>query len=245
MFLHCFLILNCIISQAPAFTPSPLIASFRFHPQPTWSSRSPPNFSSPTKLRVATATPVNTLSTITPVTPSAPSKRLVFGLSYLAGISDITFLRLYSTFPTMMTGNTMKLTEAFLNTRYADTSFYVGCIFTYILGTVIFKITQKRQANVFADPNAFMTRYLRSTPRTFSLPILLSFYLSTFFGTYIGSPAMYLLSFSFGIINAVSIESAGTITCMLTGHMHKLSNTVVDGKKFKQVRSEMGGGKKV
>ncbi|GMH74890.1 hypothetical protein TrST_g664 [Triparma strigata] len=199
------------------------------------------NFPRKTSLNVATpvATPVSSLSPGTsspvPVTPSPPSKRLVFGLSYLAGISDVTFLRLYSTFPTMMTGNTMKLTEAILSTRYSDAAFYITCITTYILGTVAFKLASKLESNAFADPNSFRTRYLSSTPRTLSLPILLSFICSTFFGQYIGSPSMYFLSFSFGIINAVSIESAGTITCMLTGHMHKLSNTAVEGKGFKQV----------
>jgi len=41
---------------------------------------------------------------------------------------------------------------------------------------------------------------------------------------------LLLSSFLYGIINSVSMKNVGIISCMLTGHMHKLSDALYNRK---------------
>eukprot|EP00520_Triparma_pacifica_P019458 CAMPEP_0118648198 /NCGR_PEP_ID=MMETSP0785-20121206/9025_1 /TAXON_ID=91992 /ORGANISM="Bolidomonas pacifica, Strain CCMP 1866" /LENGTH=149 /DNA_ID=CAMNT_0006540369 /DNA_START=387 /DNA_END=832 /DNA_ORIENTATION=- len=125
----------------------------------------------------------------------------------------------------MMTGNTMKSIEAFLSSRYLDGMFYLSLIGVYTTATAVYRMISKV---VPEDGGGEGRKVLLSTPRVLSPIVLLLFLLSDH---YFPSPrpTLLLLSFAYGLINSASIESAGTITCMLTGHMHKLANGAVSG----------------
>ena len=144
-----------------------------------------------------------------------PSKRLIFGLAFNAGLSDVTLLRKYGAFPTMMTGNTMKLTEAALFRRWADVSYFAAVIAAYAAGTAVYRRAMKSQPTHPARACAPVVLAL------FALSDALS-------GAKERRWVMLLLSSAFGMINSVSIEGQRTITNMLTGHMHKVTNYGTD-----------------
>ena len=150
-----------------------------------------------------------------PARSSDPSKRLIFGLAFNAGLADVTLLRKYGAFPTMMTGNTMKLTEAALFRRWADVSYFAAVIVAYAAGTAVYRRAMK------ASP---------THPARACAPVVLAlFALSDVLnGASERRWVMLLLSSAFGMINSVSIEGQRTITNMLTGHMHKVTNYGTD-----------------
>ncbi|GMI22961.1 hypothetical protein TrCOL_g21 [Triparma columacea] len=126
----------------------------------------------------------------------------------------------------MMTGNTMKFLDAFLNGRINDALFFASLVGIYTVATAGYKIV----SNGVEKRGEMGGRVRMSTPRLLS-PIVLFLFLLSDHMYPSPRPTLRLLSFAFGLINACSIESAGTITCMLTGHMHKLANAFVeDGK---------------
>ncbi|GMH49514.1 hypothetical protein TrRE_jg12904, partial [Triparma retinervis] len=155
--------------------------------------------------------------------------RIIFGLSLTAGLADVSLLKTTSAFPTMMTGNTMKFLEALLNLRYEEAAFFISLVGIYTAATAGYRVLSNEMQRRGKELGNGMRL---STPRVLS-PIVLALFLLS--DTLLSSPrpTLRLLSFAYGLINSVSIESAGTITCMLTGHMHKLANAFAEGKLWK------------
>ena len=115
-------IIILLLTHAPttvSFTPLLSPSLQLFSPSPTSLSINPltplPLLSS-TTLHV-TSVPAY-LSSSKPATTPPSSKRIIFGLSTLAGFADVALFKSTNAFPTMMTGNTMKFIEAAINCRY-------------------------------------------------------------------------------------------------------------------------------
>jgi len=147
-----------------------------------------------------------------------PSKRLVFGLAFNAGWADVVLLEKYSCFPTMMTGNSMKMTSALCSARWVDVAYYATVIAAYVGGTMLFRAASKLKSTegegaARSCAPAVLVLFALSDALTWSAP---------------ARWPMVALAMAFGVINAASFEGARTITNMLTMHMHRLSNYVVD-----------------
>ena len=74
-----------------------------------------------------------------------PSKLTIYFLSYLAGISDVILFRRYAIFPTMMTGNLIKMLDAFITCNYNNVVFFAGCIIAYVIGSGGYARVERRR----------------------------------------------------------------------------------------------------
>ena len=74
-----------------------------------------------------------------------PSKLIIYFLSYLAGISDVILFRRYTIFPTMMTGNLIKMLDAGITGNYNNVRFFAGCIIAYVIGSGGFARVERRR----------------------------------------------------------------------------------------------------
>ena len=145
-------------------------------------------------------------------------KRTAILMAFMTGWADWLFIKKYNFFATMMTGNSMKMANAFVQGQMTDALFFLSVIVSYILGVGAFR----RAEYVYKD---------KALNGLFA-PIVAGCFL---WSDYLGwtnpaakfLPAM-LLSFSWGIINSVGSEVTGTLMFVLTGAMTRISNMIVD-----------------
>lgn len=151
--------------------------------------------------------------------------RLIVGFAAAAGFADVVLLKKYGAFPTMMTGNMLKMTDAALAQRWADVTYFASAVVAYIGGAATY-----RRATA-TGVRTSLTEPLSTTPRQLAPPVLALFVLADVLTHACSAQrrwCMLPLASGFGIINGVSIGNQRTITNMLTGHMHKLTNLGVD-----------------
>ncbi|KAJ1455283.1 hypothetical protein M885DRAFT_587790 [Pelagophyceae sp. CCMP2097] len=182
-------------------------------PQPL--AFAPLEFTAPLPVSVPAAPPKPKLRVAAP----SSSKRLVFGLAFLTGLADIVLFRKYRTFSTMMTGNTMWMAAAVVNTQWRTAAYYLSIIFAYVGGLAAFRVldTQvgEQGSATFAAAPAVALLFAASDLLSWKRPLDLC------------SP-MLLLAAAFGIINSVGQDVAGLLTFVVTGHMTKLTAMAVD-----------------
>ena len=107
--------------------------TYRMHSR-TWTRTHPPTHPHP---------PTTTHTHPRPPTPTHPPTHphpttrtlQIFGLAFNAGWADVVLLEKYSCFPTMMTGNSIKMTSALCAARWVDVAFYATVIAAYVSGT--------------------------------------------------------------------------------------------------------------
>lgn len=148
---------------------------------------------------------------------SEGKKRLALGMAFMTGWADVFLLLKFETFATMMTGNAMKMALALVESQYRNVAYFASVIVSYVLGLAAFRRTDLTLKEKTLGASAFVVA-----------------------GLFIGADVCYattggarwipimLLSLAFGIINSVGTEVAGTLTFVVTGHMTKLTNQVVD-----------------
>ena len=116
-----------------------------------------------------------------------------------------------------MTGNTIALGVSIGEFRWLDASYFGAVLLTYVAGIAAFRVIDLRRRGRFTLSAA--------APVVFALFAATDLLLSLHDGS---RWAMLLLATGFGLVNAASSESAGAITCMVTGHLQKMSNQLVE-----------------
>ena len=164
--------------------------------------------------------PAPALATPAAATPAATGaqKRLVFLLAFCAGLADLVLVRKHGCFATMMTGNLIKGITAGIDARWADAAFFASMVTVYLSGVGAFRVLDERFGR---DRSPRVNRVLA--------PAVLFFFVGAdAFGHDAPRAGALWCAAGFGLVNSVSLDVLLTITCMLTVHMHKLTNLAVD-----------------
>lgn len=143
-------------------------------------------------------------------------RRLAFGMAFLTGISDLALNMKYKCFATMMTGNTMWMALAMIEQRFMDVGFYASVIFSYLAGLTVFRRSDLALKKKTLPLSAFLVA-----------------------GLFVGSDVMFsifqsrwiptmMLAMGFGIVNSVGQEVTGTLTFVVTGHLTRMMNQIID-----------------
>ena len=125
--------------------------------------------------------------------------------------------RLPCAFALAVTGNTISLGAYLGELRWLDATYFGAVLLTYIAGIAAYRVIDLRRRRRFTLTAA--------APVVFALFAMTDLLLVHYTGS---RWAMLLLATGFGLVNAASSESAGAITCMVTGHLQKMSNQLVD-----------------
>jgi uncharacterized membrane protein YoaK (UPF0700 family) len=162
---------------------------------------------------------VNSAKTIEAPSPFAKlekKRRLATGMAFLTGMANLALFMKYKTFATMMTGNTMWMAVAMVEQRYMDVAYYASVIGSYLAGLSIFRQTDLSVKDKELPICAFLVASL-----FVGSDLLFKMYQSRWI-------PMMMLATGFGIINSAGQEVTGTLTFVITGHMTRLTNQVVD-----------------
>lgn len=144
-------------------------------------------------------------------------KILGSSMAFLTGWSDIALFTKYKGFATMMSGNTIWMALAVIESRYKDVAYYASLIACYCAGVGSFRRSDLT---------------LKSKSLTLvCAPIAMAFFIgSDILSSCVGGRwlPMMLLATGFGVINSVGAEVAGSLTFVITGHLTRLTNMFVD-----------------
>lgn len=143
-------------------------------------------------------------------------RRLATGMAFLTGVADLALFMKYKSFATMMTGNTMWMALAMIEQRYMDVAYYASVIASYLAGLSIFRKTTLSWKEKTLPICAFLVATL-----FVGSDVMFKLYQSRWI-------PMMMLAAGFGIANSVGSEVTGTLTFVITGHMTRLTNQVVD-----------------
>jgi len=148
---------------------------------------------------------------------SMSKKSLGSAMAFLTGWADIALFTKYKGFATMMSGNTMWMALAVIESRYKDVAYYASLIACYCAGVGMF-----RRADL---------TYKSKSLTLVCAPIATSLFVgSDILNSYIGGRwlPMMCLAIGFGVVNSVGAEVAGSLTFVITGHLTRLTNMFVD-----------------
>jgi len=188
----------------------------------------------------ATSNIIN-LSMSTAAAQQAPSaakadrkKRLAAGMAFLTGWADVFLFNKYRTFCTMMTGNTMWMANAVIEQNLTNVGYYMSVICSYLCGLVIF-----RHADM---------RFKEKTMKFCAILVSFLFVGSDVWYHYLTNGSRWvaamMLACGYGVINSVGMEETGTLTFVITGHMTKLVNQLIDRVSRTAGRLKMNDGQK-
>jgi hypothetical protein len=122
-------------------------------------------------------------------------KRLASGMAFLTGWADVALYFKYKTFATMMTGNSMWMAQAAVESRYTDVCYYFSVIVCYVLGIAAFRLSNLK---------------IKSKSLTyFCAPAVMALFVGSDFIMNLTSKRwlpVTLLATGFGIINSVGSE---------------------------------------
>ena len=162
----------------------------------------------------AVATTAAAASASTKARQFAYKKRIAIIMAFMTGWADFVFIKKYNFFPTMMSGNSLKMSYAMIDGRIHDTFFFLSIIFSYMMGVGIF-----RRAELSYKDKALNGLFAPLVTICF----VMSDYLSWMSPSSKFVPAM-LLSLAWGIVNSVGSEVTGTLIFVVTGAMVSLMN---------------------
>jgi uncharacterized membrane protein YoaK (UPF0700 family) len=151
-----------------------------------------------------------------PFTRLERKRRLATMMAFCTGWADLTLFLKYKTFATMMTGNTMWMAVAMVEQRFMDAAYYLSVILSYITGLSVFRRTDLTQKEKTLPICAFLVAGL-----FVGSDLLFKLYQRRWI-------PMMMLAMGFGIANSVGQELTGTLTFVITGHMTRLTNQVID-----------------
>lgn len=165
----------------------------------------------------STTTSKNPLRYLRGNSPTDGKNRLVFMLAFMTGVADVAMVLKYKNFATMMTGNTMWLASHTVERSFGLMLYLLAVIGSYMGGLAIFR-------------RVYMS--LKEQSLELFAPMITAAFLAADYMTFVNPmkkcAPMCLLSASFGIINAVGTDMAGTLCFVVTGHMTKIANAIVD-----------------
>jgi len=160
---------------------------------------------------------VNPLKALARWAPTDGMNRLVFVLAFMTGVADVAMVLKYKNFATMMTGNTMWMASHALNGLVGPFLYLSAVLGSYMAGLAVFRRTYQR---------------LSEQSLQLFAPMITAAFLAADHLTYADPVAklvpMCLLSGAYGIINAVGTDMAGTMCFVLTGHLTRITNALVD-----------------
>ena len=179
-----------------------------------WSNRATPTRSkfAPARLFATVPTDGQVIKT------SQGKKRISVGMAFLTGWANACLVTKYKSFATMMTGNTMWMASAAFDGRFKDVGYYASLIVCYCLGLAGF-----RRADL-----QFKNKSLTYVCGPLAMALFVGSDALSRFNPGNRWPPMVLLSLAFGIVNSVGTEVTGNLTFVITGHMTKLTNSLVD-----------------
>jgi uncharacterized membrane protein YoaK (UPF0700 family) len=151
------------------------------------------------------------------------------GLAFVTGWADVALMARYRTFATMMTGNSMWMARGIADGNWAEVLYYATVIASYVAGLAWFRAVTAAKST----PNGG-----ESKPRT-----RLNLCAGAVCALFVGSDIVFaktqarfvpvaFLAAAFGIINSVGTEFAGALTFVVTGHLTRLTNLLVDHRFF-------------
>lgn len=137
---------------------------------------------------------------------------LTAALAFLAGWGDVVCFRRYGCYAIMMTGNTLAAASAAAMLRWADFTFYVSLLLSYVAGAALIRLV-----NVKSEASSTASTVL-------PMAIFCFFSIAEVLGFCFGSSRWRALPLAVGsgLVNAISAEETGTITPWMTGHLQKL-----------------------
>eukprot|EP00521_Asterionellopsis_glacialis_P011165 CAMPEP_0195292116 /NCGR_PEP_ID=MMETSP0707-20130614/8622_1 /TAXON_ID=33640 /ORGANISM="Asterionellopsis glacialis, Strain CCMP134" /LENGTH=340 /DNA_ID=CAMNT_0040352511 /DNA_START=148 /DNA_END=1170 /DNA_ORIENTATION=- len=161
-------------------------------------------------------------------------KRLAAGMAFLTGWADVFLFNKYRTFCTMMTGNTMWMANAVIEQNLTNVGYYMSVICSYLCGLAIF-----RHADM---------RFKENTMKVCAILVSFLFVGSDVWYHYLTNGSRWvaamMLACGYGIINSAGMEETGTLTFVITGHMTKLVNQLIDRVSRTAGRLKMNDGQK-
>lgn len=204
-----------LASTAAAFAPASLQRSHVVRVQ-----TSSPVFKNNVNLisKAPSTTSLNAAAAATPARQFNAKKRVATFMAFMTGWADFLLFTKFKFFATMMTGNSMWMMCALVDSRFRDVAFYASVIASYIFGVGLF-----RRAELSYKEKALNGLFAPVVTACF----LLSDYLTKINPACRWIPAV-MLAFSWGIVNSVGSEVTGTLIFVVTGAMTRFSNMVVD-----------------
>lgn len=158
-------------------------------------------------------------STVSSVQANNRKNRVATCTAFLTGWADVALVTKYKTFATMMTGNTLWLAQAVVDLKWAQACFYFSVIAAYVAGLATF-----RKMDYTLRKQTLRVSAVLVTALFVASDVIFAVTKSKFL-------PVALLSVGFGIINSIGTEETGSLTFVVTGHMTKLTNMLVDRTK--------------
>jgi len=214
--LQSFLLALCFSSLGNAFVVASGEKATCARREGTWPSSLPEIKSVPRCGSVSVKSTAAPIEQQNPFAKLERKRRLATGMAFLTGVADLTLFLKYKTFATMMTGNTMWMAVALIEKRFIDVGYYASVIMSYTVGLTVFRKTNLS----FKDKTLRICSFLVASLFVGS-DLLFKAYQSRWI-------PMMMLASGFGIINSVGQEFTGTLTFVITGHLTRLTNQIVD-----------------
>jgi len=159
-------------------------------------------------------------------------KRILgIAMAITTGLADISIFTKFQCFCTMMTGNLIWLGRSLVNGQLRNTLYYSSLIFSYVMGLVAFRVfTSKKETSLSNYFSILSEKWkLRLLPKC-AVTIVSLMAIANIFLNVTGMRwlPLTLTAFCFGIINSVGTQYTGSLTFVVTGHMTKLTNEIMD-----------------
>lgn len=180
--------------------------------------------------------------------PTLGNRRLAAGLAFLTGWADVAMNARVATFCTMMTGNSLWFCRALVQRKPMVVMYYTSVIASYLVGLAAFRHQHKYYTRSRASTSTDQEpppKGRESILKLTTLVVVPLFVIADLllkrntFAAAPGIPASNLsvqarwipalfLSFGYAWVNSVGSDVADNVTSVVTGHMTKMVNHVVD-----------------
>lgn len=157
----------------------------------------------------------------TPAARVTKNDLIVSSLAFAAGVADVLTTRQFGCFLNMMTGMTMKMSLSLVAKAWADVAYFTVLFASYFSAFALYRVVERR-SKAAPQPIALGRLFAPLVALCMVAADVMSWAQP---GT---KWAAVSLALGFGLVNAVATESTGAITCMITGHLQRLTSQAVD-----------------
>jgi uncharacterized membrane protein YoaK (UPF0700 family) len=143
---------------------------------------------------------------------------LIAGLAFLSGWIDVTAgLKLFGCYITMMTGPTLNVIKTGLSGSFTDMNYNAAVIAAYCAGSMFYRVIENKRSGV-------------KMARAVAPWLLVSFVAADVLTLVYPASRLpgLVLATGYGLINCLSLGVTAVITCMLTGHIQRVTHACVD-----------------
>jgi len=159
-------------------------------------------------------------------------KRILgIAMAMTTGFADISIYTKFQCFCTMMTGNLIWLGRSLVHGQVRNSLYYSSLIFSYVMGLVAFRVFSTNKESQLSKYYSILSGKwkMRLLPKCavtiVSIMAVANIFLNTTGMTWL---PLTLTAFCFGIINSVGTQYTGSLTFVVTGHITKLTNEIMD-----------------